>query len=86
MLFVELSKKIGVAHKQTTNLYKATCYCLENEAYCSLPKLLRRDWQIEVTEPLRRDWLLTVTGKMVEVNIVGQGRRYRELYATLCSL
>jgi hypothetical protein len=37
-----------------------------------------RDWQIEIIESLRRDWLPTIKGDMVEVNIVGRGRRNGE--------
>ena len=69
------SKKWNRLDKQVGKLHKAACYFLQNEAYRCLPELLRRDWQIDVLEPLRRDWLPTTRGEMIEVNIVGRGRR-----------
>ena len=73
-----LSKRIDQTNKQLGGLNMTVGYTLENEAYRFLPELLRQDWQIETIEPLRRDWLPTTQGKMVEVNIVGTGRRNGE--------
>jgi len=75
---VEASNKLKGLNKRLAVLNKAWNCILENESYRCLPELLRHDWQIEVTEPLRRDWLPTAAGKMVEVNIVGEGRRAGE--------
>lgn len=75
---LQLSKRVDQTNQQVGGLNMTVGYSLENEAYQCLPELLRRDWQIEVTEPLRRDWLPTAAGKMVEVNIVGQGQRAGE--------
>ena len=75
---LQLSKRVDQTNQQIGGLNMTVGYSLENEAYQCLPELLRRDWLIEVTEPLRRDWLPTTAGKMVEVNIVGQGRREGE--------
>lgn len=75
---LQLSKRVDQTNQHVGGLNMTVGYRLENEAYRCLPDLLRRDWQIEVTEPLRRDWLPTAAGKMVEVNIVGQGQREGE--------
>lgn len=75
---LQLSKRVDQTNQHVGGLNMTIGYGLENEAYRCLPDLLRRDWQIEVTEPLRRDWLPTTAGKMVEVNIVGQGQREGE--------
>ncbi|MDY0095006.1 MAG: hypothetical protein RBT80_20105 [Candidatus Vecturithrix sp.] len=73
-----LSKRVDQTNQQVGGLNMTVGYMLENEAFRSLPELLRRDWQIEITESLRRDWLPTIKGDMVEVNIVGRGRRNGE--------
>lgn len=70
-----LSKRVDQTNQQVGGLNMTVGYLLENEAYRCLPELLRRDWQIEMLEPLRRDWLPTTRGEMIEVNIVGRGRR-----------
>lgn len=75
---LQLSKRVDQTNQHVGGLNMTVGYSLENEAYRCLPDLMRRDWQIEVTEPLRRDWLPTAAGKMVEVNIVGQGQREGE--------
>ncbi len=73
-----LTKRVDQTNQQVGGLNMTVGYMLENEAFRSLPELLRRDWQIEITESLRRDWLPTIKGDMVEVNIVGRGRRNGE--------
>ena len=72
------SKRLDQTNQQVGGLNMSVGYMLENEAFRCLPELLRRDWQIEVTEPLRRDWLPTTREEMIEVNIVGRGRRNGE--------
>ncbi|RME68163.1 MAG: hypothetical protein D6778_02225 [Nitrospirae bacterium] len=43
-----------------------------------LPKLLKEDFGIEITEPLRREYIEIRPGKYEEVNIIGRGRRNGE--------
>ncbi|SFM63181.1 hypothetical protein [Thermodesulforhabdus norvegica] len=53
-------------------------YRLEDEAFRSLPRLLERDYQIVVEGRLRRQFVRDKSGKYVEVNIIGEGRRGEE--------
>ena len=61
--------------KQVGGLSITVGYTLENEAYRYLPKLLRRDYGLELLEPLVRTFVRDQKNRPIEVNIFGKGRR-----------
>lgn len=50
-------------------------YTLENEAYKYLPALLKKHYQIEVTEELKRDYVKIAPNKYIEINIIGKAKK-----------
>lgn len=72
-----LEKLIG-EHKKTREqmggLAHTVGYFLENQAYKALPRLLKRDFGIDVVEDLRRDYVMLGKSE-VEINIIGRGRQ-----------
>jgi len=50
-------------------------YTLENEAYKYLPALLKKHYQIEVTEELKRDFVEIAPEKYIEINIIGKAKK-----------
>ncbi|RMH76434.1 MAG: chordopoxvirus fusion protein, partial [Calditrichaeota bacterium] len=48
-------------------------YTLEDRSYLTLPRLLKKDFGIELKEGLTRKYLLDNKGEHIEVNIVGKG-------------
>jgi len=50
-------------------------YVLENEAIKSLPGLLKNDFGIKVKKGLKRTYVKDDEGKMIEVNIIGEGEK-----------
>jgi myosin heavy subunit len=77
----ELKKLVG-EHKKTKvdlgGLQHTVGYVLEDRAYVGLPKLLKEDFGVELTEPLRREYIEVSPGNYKEVNIIGRGRRNGE--------
>ena len=74
----KLEKLIG-EHRKTREhlggLSNAFGYVLEDRAIKGLPDILRKRFDIEITEPLKRDFIETPDGKEIELNIIGKGRR-----------
>ena len=50
-------------------------YRLEDEAFKALPQLLKRDYGIAIEGVLRRRYVEDNRGRMMEVNIIGNGKR-----------
>ncbi len=48
---------------------------LEDRAYAGLPKLLKDDMGITITEPLRRDYIEVSPERYIEANIIGKARK-----------
>ena len=61
--------------RQVGGLSITVGYTLENEAYRHLPKLLLRDYDLELLEPLVRTFVRDQKNRPIEVNIFGKGRR-----------
>lgn len=65
--------------RQSQNLVvdfvKVGVYELANESYIALPRLLQRDYGLQVVGRLKRDYALDNEGKYIEVNIWGQAER-----------
>jgi predicted transcriptional regulator len=70
-----LADRLNDTNKQLGGLSMTVGYQLEDRAYRFLPRLLRRDFEIELEEPLRRDYLADRRGRDIEVNILGLARR-----------
>jgi vacuolar-type H+-ATPase subunit I/STV1 len=70
-----LADRLNDTNKQLGGLSMTVGYQLEDRAYRFLPRLLRRDYEIELEEPLRRDYLADRRGRDVEVNILGLARQ-----------
>lgn len=47
---------------------------LEDRAYLSLPRLLKRDFGIELKERLVRKYIKNKKGERIEINILGKGK------------
>jgi len=75
---VESHKKLVEEHRVTRTqlggLAHTVGYFLENEAYKHLPKLLKRDFNLEVEGRLYRDYVEIGLERYEEVNILGRGR------------
>jgi hypothetical protein len=72
------SARIDLMNKQYGGLSDSMGYTLENEAYRSLPALLKDDFDVTVEGTLSRDYLSDIDGKDMEVNILGDGIREGE--------
>ena len=59
--------------KQLGSLAHTFGYFLENEAYKHLPKLLQRDFGLEIERRLLRDYIEIAPNKYEEINIYGKG-------------
>jgi len=66
-------------HKKTRGmlgtLQHTVGYVLEDRAFVSLPALLKRDYEIEITEALKREYIEISPRNYLEVNIIGKGRK-----------
>ena len=82
----KLNKLIGEVKKikeQLGGLSHTVGYFLEDRAYISLPKLLRKDYNLEVIEPLKRDFIKISSNRYIEVNIIGKGKKENREYIIL---
>ncbi len=71
--------QLVLAHKETKQQLGGLAtdfgYTLENSAYKSLPKLLKRDYGILLKGRLKREYVEDKSGEFIEVNIVGKARQ-----------
>lgn len=76
-------KKLVVEHRKTREqlggLTHAFGYVLEDRAIKSFPKLLKKNYNIEVIGKLKREYLV-IDGEYIEVNIYGKVKRDRKEY------
>jgi len=61
--------------RQLGGLSQTLGYVLENEAIKNLPGLLKNDFGISVKEGLKRTYVKDNEGKMIEINIIGEGKK-----------
>jgi len=70
-------RKLILEHRKTReqlgNLVHTFGYFLENEAYKHLPKLLQKDFGLEIERRLLRDYIEIAPNKYEEINIYGKG-------------
>ncbi len=75
----EALRKLVEDHKETRRqlggLSMTIGYRLEDEAFKALPSLLKRDYGITVEGRLKRTFVKDAKGDMLEVNIVGKGKK-----------
>jgi hypothetical protein len=69
----ELTEGLIDVRKQLGGLAMTVGYRLEDEAYKALPALLQRDHHIEVQGRLKRGYVTDAQGRVLEVNILGDG-------------
>jgi len=70
-----LTEEHRKTRQQLGGLSATVGYRLEDEAYKGLPPLLSRDFGLELDTPLRRRFIPDRDGALLEVNIIGAGRR-----------
>ncbi len=68
------------ANKQIGGLANTIGYTLENEAIKALPKILKRDYKLNVRGKLKRTFVLDRYGGYIEVNIFGEAFKNRTKY------
>ena len=71
----KMKEDLGEVKKQVGGLSITVGYTLENEAYRYLPRLLQRDYGLELEEPLIRTFVRDRRGRPIEVNIFGRACR-----------
>ncbi len=74
-----LAKSHKDLQKQVGGMSLSFGYVLENEAIKKLPDLLLRDYGIQVEGKLRRQFVRDKSGREIEVNLFGTGRRNGEV-------
>ncbi len=68
----DLTIEHGKTRKQLGGLSMTVGYTLEDKAYKALPRLLERDYNIQITGRLFRKYMTIETGRTLEVNILGE--------------
>jgi len=71
----ELTLVVRDLQRQVGGIAHVIDFQLEDRAYISLPRLLKRDFGIEVKERLVRRYIKNKKGESVEINILGKGER-----------
>jgi hypothetical protein len=72
---IKVEEGLKLTRKEVGGLAHTVGYSLEDRAYKSLPKLLKKDFDIDIEERLIRTYLELGKGKFIEVNIFGKGRQ-----------
>ncbi|MGC8972548.1 MAG: chordopoxvirus fusion protein [bacterium] len=77
----ELTLVVKDLQKQVGGIAHSVGFQLEDRAYISLPRLLKRDFGIELKERLIRRYIKNKKGEKMEINILGRGERDgKEIY------
>ena len=71
----QVRKDVDQIRKELGGLATTVGYRLEDEAYKSLPALLFRDFNIQVSSRLKRGYLTDIEGNSIEVNIIGKAKQ-----------
>lgn len=72
---IKVEEGLKLTRKEVGGLAHTVGYSLEDRAYKSLPKLLKKDFDIDIEEKLIRTYLELGKEKFIEVNIFGKGRQ-----------
>jgi uncharacterized protein YoxC len=72
---IKVEEGLKLTRKEVGGLAHTVGYTLEDRAYKSLPKLLKKDFDIDIEGKLIRTYLELGKGKFIEVNIFGKGRQ-----------
>jgi len=70
-----LTREFKDFKRQVGDITDTVGYTLENASYRALPRLLKKDYGVEVRGRLRRGYLKDQRGRHIEVNILGEGRK-----------
>jgi hypothetical protein len=72
---IKVEEGLKLTRKEVGGLAHTVGYSLEDRAYKSLPKLLKKDFDIDIEEKLIRTYLELGRGKFIEINIFGKGKQ-----------
>jgi DNA repair exonuclease SbcCD ATPase subunit len=72
---IKVEEGLKLTRKEVGGLAHTVGYSLEDRAYKSLPKLLKKDFNIDIEEKLIRTYLELGKEKFIEVNIFGKGKQ-----------
>jgi len=72
---VKVEEGLKLTRKEVGGLAHTVGYSLEDRAYKSLPKLLKKDFDIDIEGKLIRTYLELGKEKFIEVNIFGKGKQ-----------
>jgi Chromosome segregation ATPases len=72
---VKVEEGLKLTRKEVGGLAHTVGYSLEDRAYKSLPKLLKKDFDIDIEGKLVRTYLELGKEKFIEVNIFGKGKQ-----------
>jgi uncharacterized phage infection (PIP) family protein YhgE len=72
---IKVEEGLKLTRKEVGGLAHTVGYSLEDRAYKSLPKLLKKDFDIDIEGKLIRTYLELGKGKFIEVNIFGKGKQ-----------
>ncbi len=70
---IKVEEGLKLTRKEVGGLAHTVGYSLEDRAYKSLPKLLKKDFDIDIEGKLIRTYLELGKEKFIEVNIFGKG-------------
>ena len=72
---IKVEEGLKLTRKEVGGLAHTVGYSLEDRAYKSLPKLLKKDFDVDIEGKLIRTYLELGKEKFIEVNIYGKGRQ-----------
>jgi vacuolar-type H+-ATPase subunit I/STV1 len=72
---IKVEEGLKLTRKEVGGLAHTVGYSLEDRAYKSLPKLLKKDFDIDIEGKLIRTYLELGKEKFIEVNIFGKGKQ-----------
>ncbi|WP_299227497.1 chordopoxvirus fusion protein [Sulfurihydrogenibium sp.] len=72
---IKVEEGLKLTRKEVGGLAHTVGYTLEDRAYKSLPKLLKKDFDIDIEGKLIRTYLELGKEKFIEINIFGKGKQ-----------
>ncbi len=78
-----ISIRLNKTNKQVGGLANTIGYVLENEAVKALPKILKREYKLNVRGRLKKDYVPDRYGNYIEVNIFGEAFKNRTKYTII---
>ena len=75
----KLTRAHAITREQLGGLSHTFGYVLEDRAMKSLPRILKKDYNVEIIGELKRDYI-EINGKYIEVNIYGKAKKEDKEY------